>query len=77
MNAIFGYIAAFLGLIVVVVIAVMGWVKYAKNSVKLETSEQVNREREHDAEILSKPFVDRPCGRMRPKSKLSGFSSSK
>lgn len=58
-----------IGLISAGLMVAVGVIAYRAGSskVKLDTSEQTNRERERDAEIASRPYSDRPFDGLRPK----------
>ena len=58
------------GAVIMAVIAGAVWLAYRLGGKKerLNVSEKTNVERERDAEIASKPDVDRPLSKMRPKN---------
>ncbi len=44
---------------------VLGFWKWGKTDAEKERSEKIAEELKHDSEIISKPFTDKPFGRMR------------
>ena len=62
MQTIAAWIAVLFGLI-----AIVAWMAYSlgKRTVKLNTSEKVNKERAKDAHIAAQPDIDSPASAMR------------
>ena len=67
LNSAMGYIAAVGGLVVVIAMAVIGWVSYrlGQKKERLNVSERTNVDRERDAHIAAQPDIDSPASAMR------------